>query len=667
MPFNYGSDNHDLLWDIVSGSHETQQKQAGLVHAKVAASQYWPFLSRAVSESDFENRLSLTESRIAALVPAELLDEVLSSLRDDYRLVTAKGENPFAKDDDDDDDEADNDDKDSKDPDDDSDDDDDDSDENKDDDSKSDDNDDDDDDDSDDNKPAFLKGKDADENKKTAASERLGPINFGDDPNKVCGQLQAMDSHYHTPNNSPLHHDQRCPVHSSDPRYKTATNYQPDPNKDWRYHPGYEQLRQPVNNGPLQDADGFVKDLAEGEGRSNPVMEERQLTPGVWTQHDGMPERPMPFSQQRGYMPVNASYHFDAQGFVVEANQYIKQQGGQWVILQKGTGKVLSHHDSQEEAQKSFEAMEAHKHGARDDSVKTCPRCGDELDSVEGRTHCPTCEPGGPDRRKGPGVGFGRASSRRPRFDAQGFVIESAEGRGVDPLQDPVPGQPQRHNPFYFQQGSGMGQNNGFPTDPSAEPHPNNLDELYGEVAPQQSSGSSMGQVDGDGYSRLNTQASRLGFNRAAVTYGPEPGRHETVACPRCGGMGGEPGSNFGDHGWHPCYHCDATGKVNAHSEWEGREYGRGVDHGEAGHAPEEGANEHYLQGYHEGYEREKYRHYPSHYQVQRDGEPTYYSPAEQDFRARDEDWSDEFPTPHRQASLRFDAEGFLVESPNFT
>ena len=45
------------------------------------------------------------------------------------------------------------------------------------------------------------------------------------------------------------------------------------------------------------------------------------------------------------------------------ANQYIKKQGDQWVILQKGTGKVLSHHASEEKAKESFAAMMANKYG----------------------------------------------------------------------------------------------------------------------------------------------------------------------------------------------------------------------------------------------------------------------------------------------------------------
>jgi hypothetical protein len=44
-------------------------------------------------------------------------------------------------------------------------------------------------------------------------------------------------------------------------------------------------------------------------------------------------------------------------------NPYIRKQGDKWVITQKGTGKVLSHHDTREKAEASFRAMEMHKHG----------------------------------------------------------------------------------------------------------------------------------------------------------------------------------------------------------------------------------------------------------------------------------------------------------------
>lgn len=45
-------------------------------------------------------------------------------------------------------------------------------------------------------------------------------------------------------------------------------------------------------------------------------------------------------------------------------NRYIKKRGSSWVILQKGTGKVLSRHATKADAEASFRAMEAAKHGA---------------------------------------------------------------------------------------------------------------------------------------------------------------------------------------------------------------------------------------------------------------------------------------------------------------
>jgi hypothetical protein len=43
--------------------------------------------------------------------------------------------------------------------------------------------------------------------------------------------------------------------------------------------------------------------------------------------------------------------------------KYVKQRGDKWVIVQKGTGKVLSEHDSEEKAKSAFRAMEMNMHG----------------------------------------------------------------------------------------------------------------------------------------------------------------------------------------------------------------------------------------------------------------------------------------------------------------
>lgn len=44
------------------------------------------------------------------------------------------------------------------------------------------------------------------------------------------------------------------------------------------------------------------------------------------------------------------------------AYKYIKKRGAKFVVVQKGTGKVLSKHTSREKAEKAFDAMMASKH-----------------------------------------------------------------------------------------------------------------------------------------------------------------------------------------------------------------------------------------------------------------------------------------------------------------
>jgi len=70
------------------------------------------------------------------------------------------------------------------------------------------------------------------------------------------------------------------------------------------------------------------------------------------------------------------------------ANQYIKKQGDSWVITQKGTGKVLSHHDSEEKANAAFAAMMANKHG----SVEHTCDVGDHKVHEDVRCVTPDCE-----------------------------------------------------------------------------------------------------------------------------------------------------------------------------------------------------------------------------------------------------------------------------------
>lgn len=44
-------------------------------------------------------------------------------------------------------------------------------------------------------------------------------------------------------------------------------------------------------------------------------------------------------------------------------SKYIQKRGDKWVIIQKGTGKVLSEHATESEADAAFRAMMANKYG----------------------------------------------------------------------------------------------------------------------------------------------------------------------------------------------------------------------------------------------------------------------------------------------------------------
>jgi hypothetical protein len=59
----------------------------------------------------------------------------------------------------------------------------------------------------------------------------------------------------------------------------------------------------------------------------------------------------------------SASAGMEREAIRHQANQYIKKSGDEWVIIQKGTGKILSHHNTEDEAEAAFRAMESNMHG----------------------------------------------------------------------------------------------------------------------------------------------------------------------------------------------------------------------------------------------------------------------------------------------------------------
>lgn len=74
------------------------------------------------------------------------------------------------------------------------------------------------------------------------------------------------------------------------------------------------------------------------------------------------------------------------------ANKYIEKRGDSWVILQKDTGKVLSHHDSKEKAKASFSAMMQSKHGKSQVDSKSCSQCGSPVAHKDVRGYLELCD-----------------------------------------------------------------------------------------------------------------------------------------------------------------------------------------------------------------------------------------------------------------------------------
>jgi TfoX/Sxy family transcriptional regulator of competence genes len=561
----------DFFWTEVAGEHDRIQHTASLTHAKVAAAQWWPFLSHAENLEDFENRLSVVSNKIESTVGTSLYDEVCSSLRDDFRAVHEAVAVPGTS-----------------------------------------------------GNPEFT----------GPIASHTADISNAEFYNYGTGQWQAVASQHHGgANNDPRHplyvddvgghrrrnkdlsegelrghYDDLSKIEDFEEQAqreeetrlrnqssKLATNYQPDPNAAWRYYQPYEQLPTPVNNGALQDTDGFPTDLAQGEDRSQPLLQ-NQITPGTWTAHDAMPERPMPFSQQLfGYQPVASLV--DSDGFVVEADEKapyrLKEEGGKWFVVNKdGDKKEEEGYASKEQARQHQKALYANVPGAAESAkedekkkasktakgpyhswwsdsgdrsrIPTLPiksweqsqqdhgdmypnnraymqdhdhgpfACGhntpcpwpvrDEpcqaIEHMEPHKKCEDCQ-----------TDDYRANQKKTSsFDKEGYLVEASDvnqageswgGRANSPLQDPAPGASLKVNPFYFADGAEMGGNEGFPQDPAIDPQ-DRVNELYGDVAPVSSGGSEEGTIDGNGYSRSN------------------PGESPNFSSRTAGGMGGK-------------------------------------------------------------------------------------------------------------------------------
>jgi hypothetical protein len=355
------------LWVEASRDLDAESLAHRMAFAKVAAAAVWPFLASAHSPDEFEHRLALSYRQLANAVEPELLDSLVASLRDDYAVlwpVEREAIRPTAN-----------------------------------------------------NHQASQRARvvpmqffDRQHGRWVTAAAQETPGNPGaGDPTPEQGPMTGETGTYPVevagpdPWN-PMNGKLPLPPGTARPpanRFPAEPQpWQSTPESAWREQPmqfspprqgarvatnvmatqnPYDPDAQPVawvhwermaaasadslsyadegtETGPtggqnpnffgdgtegLQSTDGgFPEDVALPEPDERVDMYRGMTTPTVQAPMAGMP-------------PATADY------------KYVKPNpdGDGWVITQKGTGKVLSHHDSQEEAEASFRAMMQSKHG----------------------------------------------------------------------------------------------------------------------------------------------------------------------------------------------------------------------------------------------------------------------------------------------------------------
>lgn len=638
-------------WEAVSGAHDAAAHTASLTRGKVAVAQYWPFLAHAESEEDFVNRLEIVSNKIEAAVGTETYDEVVKSLRDDFRAVY-----------------------------------------------------------------------EASRSSANSTSPELAEFNTGlashqaelSDPeffNASTGKWERAASYYDRAKPENYHHSDgeekydlgyqhghagKRPVYTGHEDYlighrdgrsdrevedqygyptsqRMATNYQRDPNADWRYYAPYQQLQLPPQNLDSQDSDGFPIDLAQGENRSQPKLE-ADTQPGEWVPVPGtaMPERPMPFSQERGYVPI-ASRRADLDDFVGHERAYWRMghtHANEGVAPRQRTLPGWAHeayvdgytHGYAGRHRQDSESHDVYADYARDPYQTTASfdRDGFLVSSV--RHTAPGGGEHAPYRIKEEGGRFYVENDKGERKEEKGYATREEARQHQKALYANVPGAAESAKEDEEKKGKTS----------SRVVADYQYVKKRGDkwVITQKGTGKVLSEHDSEEEAKASFRAmmSNKHGSKEAANYvnRPEPRHDEKEACSQCGGQGYIDARTFGESGWHPCYHCGTTGEVNAHDEWEDREHARGHGHGLKGIPPEREASNAYLEGHQKGYHENRHVHYPDYYSIKREGEPDYDSPKEQEFARNHPEFLDEGVNQknYRQATRQvFDKDGFLVEA----
>lgn len=342
------------LWVEASRDYDREDADLRLSRAKVAVSSLWPFLSLAKTAAEFEQRLDLAQDTIAVRVEGGMLDLVNESLREDFGIITtgsmALPQQPAIE------------------------------------------------------KAAALRPAESEdfwENlpepvTKVASTPKIPPQPTGPAPKvPTPRQMQIYSLATKSWVTIEAHVD-------GDPNSRGNSVGNP-----YYFDGGLEE-------GPHTDETGMYPVVPDGPDPISPLQSQYPMQPSAWTPNNAWVERPMQFGPksaanehyfsggtegvegdpQSGF-PEDASLpepdeRVDFYGDVppVHGNlqaegeyHYVKPNpdGDGYVVTQKGTGKILSHHDSKEDAEASFRAMMWSKHSGSKASPDFCDGSGSAM------------------------------------------------------------------------------------------------------------------------------------------------------------------------------------------------------------------------------------------------------------------------------------------------
>lgn len=341
------------LWGVVSRDAEAELHHERMVRAKVAVATFWPFLSAAMSEHEFGHRLALVEDRVEELFPEPgFRDQVVASLHEDYRSTKQAavgptppeggGEHPG-------------------------------------------------------NPDYFADGPEAGPN--TASDGQFAQFPAGPDPyNPMNAQYPMQPGQWTVPPNAawvdrPMQFGatltartavdyqgegvQTGPPGSSNPAFfdqgsagLAGDGFAPDvslPEPDERVDMYGDAQPGGSQGAAARTAGRYVLAEKDNHGAcahcNSPVYREGD----TWKHLTGNPGHGVRLPDDHPWV-ANAQASRVLAGRKQAEYQYVKPNpdGAGYVVTQKGTGKVLSHHDSEEKAIESFKAMMVSKHeGAR--------------------------------------------------------------------------------------------------------------------------------------------------------------------------------------------------------------------------------------------------------------------------------------------------------------